>query len=178
VSNKDSHAATKRPGPILDSLESCRLGFRSSLAAVTFDESASCQHGEGDTPPGCSTHAGQGSTLQVQRPSRHQSLRCREPCARKCKWTRAVCVARVRWSTRPFTCSLHKRSSVRREDTSRRRSCNPDQASCGTRKWLSLIRCLPSLYLTRPPDLSILSPAEQTGSRSFENDRASPQPEG
>ena len=49
MSNKDSHAATEWPGPILDSLESCRLGFRSSPAAVTLGESASCQHGEGDT---------------------------------------------------------------------------------------------------------------------------------
>jgi hypothetical protein len=38
ASNKDGHAATERPGPILDALESCRLGCRCSPAVVRRSE--------------------------------------------------------------------------------------------------------------------------------------------
>jgi hypothetical protein len=73
---------------------------------------------------------------------------------------RGVCVARIRWSTRPFTA----RSTSARQLTGRTHlegeSCNPDQASCATRTWLTLIRYLPSLYPHAAPDRSILSPAE------------------
>jgi hypothetical protein len=121
VSNKDSHAATERPGPILDSLESCRLGFRSSPAAVTFGESTCCQHGEGDTQARRSTHAGQGSTLQVQQP-RGTRARGAESHGQGSASGPARCVCGANTVVHSsIHCSLHKRSSAHRKDTSRRR---------------------------------------------------------
>jgi hypothetical protein len=138
VSNKDSHAATEWPGPILDSLESCRLGFRSSPAAVTWGESAACQHGEGDTQAMArrSKSCLEAPELAVQR-----AMRKKVQADPRGVW---------REYGGPLVPSLGAPQapvSAQREHISKANLAILTTAGWyGTRPWLALIRRLPSLY--------------------------------
>lgn len=142
-------------GPVLDSSESCRLRVRTSPQLTGRLWSAANQRAVSSqrvthAPAAQHTQSGaRRSDCSSLPASKHQRSRCSRPC---------VATRAHRGQADPrIQCPLHRRSSARRRDTS------PMMGHGGHDGGRPSFAASPASALARPPDCSLLSPADQAG---------------